>query len=325
MTCAADAQGVYPRAVVLQRRGGIGLAAVIAVGVGVLGCGGPLDSAEPRPKSHPDAGVNRGTGGKAVDQGMGGSPGFDAAPDVPWPVIAGCVTGQPPSPQFGPDPIPPIAIGCASTNISLGLVSDAARQGMFYGAALNPPVDGTAILSPSSSLCGYVSSPITLSIRGSSFRPGQTFNTSLSITPVGPPPQKSAVFPLTIKTVPIDFSVDPVVIDFGTITLGQFVPQQPVMVTNAADGAQFDNLYATQPQPGSFVLYQTGMPFGTSLRPGDTRQMFQAAFNPQTTGVFDATFLVSPFQPGVLIDPSCGVIRSITMHAKVTGAIPPVP
>lgn len=314
----------------LQRRGGIGLAAVIAVviavNLGALGCGGPLDSAEPRQKSHPDAGVDRGSGGiRVIDQGMGGSPGIDAAPDVQWPVIVGCVAGQPPSPQLAPDPIPPIAIGCASTTVSLGLLSDTARQGMFYSATLNPPVDGVAVLTPSMSLCAYTSAPLSLAVRGSAFRPGQTYTTSLSITPFGPPPMKSAVYPMTITTVPIDFSVDPAVIDFGTVTLGQPVPQRPVMITNAADGAQFDSLYATQPQQGPFVLYQSGMPFGNSIRPGDTRQMFLAALNPQTPGTFDATFLVSPFQPGILIDPSCGVIRSITMHARVTGANPPVP
>jgi hypothetical protein len=309
---------------VLQHRGGIGLAVVIAVGLGALGCGGPLDSAEPRPKSHPDAGVDRGAGGKRVDTGTGGSPGFDAAPDVQWPVIPGCISGLPPSPQFGPDPIPPLAIGCASSNIALGVLSDAAKQGMVYNAKLDPPIDGTAILQSTTSLCGYTSLPLSLVVRGSLFRPGQTYATSLSITPVGPPPQKSAVFGLTINVVPIDFSVGTTMIDFGTVTVGSYL-QQPIMITNALDGAPFDSLYATPAQQGPFLIYATGMPFGASVRPGETRQMFQVTLNPQATGTFDATFLVSAFQPGVLIDPSCGVIRSITMHVKVTSAGPPVP
>ncbi len=311
----------------LQRRGGIGLASFVAVlgavGTGVVGCGGPLDSPEPRPKSHPDAG----TGGKRVvdaGSGIGGSPGFDAAPDVQWPVILGCVSGQPPSPLFSPNFTGSIAVGCTSSTIQLGLLSDAARQGMVYSTRLDPLIDGAALLSPTNTLCGYANAPISLVIRGSAFRPGETYATSLSITPVGPPPQKSAVFGLTVNAVPIDFSVGPATIDFGTVTVGQYL-QQSITVTNALDGVPFDSLYATPTAQGPFILYALSTPFAGSVRPGEARQMFQATFNPQTTGTFDATFLVSAFQPGVLVDPSCGVIRSITMHAQVTGANPPVP
>jgi hypothetical protein len=195
---------------------------------------------------------------------------------------------------------------------------------MVYSTRLDPLIDGAALLSPTNTLCGYTNAPISLVIRGSTFRPGETYATSLSITPVGPPPQKGAVFGLTINAVPIDFNVGPATIDFGTVTVGQYL-QQSITVTNALDGAPFDSLYATPTAQGPFILYSLSTPLAGSVRPGEARQMFQATFNPQTTGTFDATFLVSPFQPGVLIDPSCGVIRSITMHAQVTGANPPVP
>ncbi len=314
---------VYPRRVVLQRRGGSGFVAVITVGLSALGCGGPLDSAEPQPTSHPDAGMDSGAGGKrAVDAAPDIIVVRDAAVDISYPIIPGCVSGLPPAPQMNPNPIPPIAVGCSSSTSVLGTIFDSAGQGMVYGALLNPPIDGLA-LSARSILCGSnFNDPIYLVVRQSAFHPGASYTTSLSITPSGPPPQKSAVFGLSINVVPIDFSIDPEVLDFGNVTIGEY-RRQALTVANAATSAPFDILYPSPQQQGPFLLLN--LPVGQSLQPGGSVEMLEASINAQVPGNYEATFLVSTFQPGVLVDPACGVIRSVVMRAQVSGATPPVP
>jgi hypothetical protein len=111
------------------------------------------------------------------------------------------------------------------------------------------------------------------------------------------------------------------VIDFGTVAVGVY-QRMPVTITNAAGGAAFGSVYASQQQPGPFLLLNT--PAGsTALQPGESRQLLAAVLSTQAPGTFEATYLVSAFQPGVLIDPSCGVIRSITMRAQVSNSLPP--
>jgi hypothetical protein len=54
--------------------------------------------------------------------------------------------------------------------------------------------------------------------------------------------------------------------------------------------------------------------------------MLVAVVNAQATGTFETTFLVGPYVPGVAIDPSCGVIRTVTLRATIVpGGLPPLP
>lgn len=309
----------------LQRCGGIGLAAVVVVGLGALGCGGPLDSAEPSARSYPDAGMDTGAGGKrAVDAAPDIIVVRDAAVDISSPVIPGCVTGRPPTPQIAPLPIPPIAVGCSSSTTVLGTVFDAAGQGMVINTLLNPAIDGLA-LGSTTIVCGNVNTtPLYLLTRQSALHPGASYNTTLTITAAGPPPQKSTLYPLTVNVVPIDFSIDPAVLDFGTVSVGQY-HRLTLTVSNATTSAPFDTLYASPQQQGPFLLLNLPVPNGTSLQPGGSVDMLEASINAQVPGQYEATFLVSTFQPGVLVDPACGVIRSVVMRAQVSGANPPVP
>ena len=57
-------------------------------------------------------------------------------------------------------------------------------------------------------------------------------------------------------------------------------------------------------------------------------RMLRAVLSALTPGTYGTTFLVSPFAAGTPIDPSCGVIRTITMRAQIapSGApLPPIP
>jgi hypothetical protein len=234
-----------------------------------------------------------------------------------WPIIPGCVSGLPPSPRFTPSSVPPVTISCASTSPLLLNVTDAANQGMIFNATLDPPIDGF-LAAYGADVCapGLADGmPVELFVRQGIALPGDTFSTTLRITPVGPA-QSGYAFPLTINTRAIDFTVDPAVIDFGTVYLGSYT-QMPVMVTNALDGAPFENIYAAQPQPGGpFSLFSNRLG-GPSLHPGDSQPLLVAYLNAQALGTFENTFLVSPFTPGVPIDPSCGVIRTVTMRVQV--------
>ncbi len=317
---------MYPVSVVSQRREGIGLAAIVVVAVaaaaggGAPGCGGPLDTAPPRPR---DAGTNTGAGGKRVVDAAPPSvrdAGFDTGVDVSWPIVPGCISGLPPSPQFSPDVIPTVAVSCSSSTSVILRVSDAAGQGMYYVPRLEPPIDGLS-LQYTGEICNWSGdSPIELVVRQAAVRPGAAYRTTLSITPTGPP-QPRSVFALNVNAVAIDFSVDPAVVDFGTVTPGQFM-RMALTITNATASAPFDTVFSSQQQQGPFLLYPIPSGGALSVQPGESRQMLEAVLNTQAPGTFEATFLVSPFQPGIAIDPACGVIRTVTMRALV---IPPGP
>lgn len=318
---------------VVSPRGGRGLAAVVvtlvvsAVGFGAAapGCGGPLDSRPPR--MTPDAGTDvRRTVDAARD--LGTRPDavviVDTGVSIPWPIIPGCVSGLPPSPRFTPGTIPPIAGSCASSSPVLLTVDDAAGQGMIFNSALDPPIDGLS-LTTGGNVCAVrgTSYPVTvqLFVRQGLSLPGQTLTTTLRITPVGPA-QPGYAFPLTINTVPINFTV-PDVIDFGQVNQGDYM-QMPVIVTNATDSAPFEQVYSTQTQQGLFSLVPNNLG-GPALQPGDSRPLLQAFLSALTAGTFETTFLVSPFQAGVPIDPSCGVIRTVTVRAQIIPSGPPPP
>jgi hypothetical protein len=106
------------------------------------------------------------------------------------------------------------------------------------------------------------------------------------------------------------------------VTQGDYM-QMPVTITNALDGAPFDIVYATQPQQGIFSLVPSGL--GGTLQPGDSKPLLQAFMSALTAGTVETTFLVSPFVPGIPIDPSCGVIRTVTMRAQILPSGPPPP
>jgi hypothetical protein len=108
------------------------------------------------------------------------------------------------------------------------------------------------------------------------------------------------------------------------VTQGAYT-QMTLMVSNALDSAPFESLYWTQPPQNVFSLLPNALP-GPSLLPGDSQPMLRAIMNAVTAGTVETTFLVSPFAPGMPIDPSCGVIRTITMRAQIApGGPPPLP
>ncbi len=240
--------------------------------------------------------MSSGAGGKrAVDAAAPDIVGVrDASVDISYPIVPGCVSGLPPSPQLVPTPIPPIAVGCAASTSAFASIFDLAGQGMVYNATLSPPVDGLS-LSTRGIVCGNsMTTPVYLTTRQSALHPGASYTTTVSITPAGPPPQTSAAFGLTINVVPIDFSIDPVVLDFGLVTVGQFRRLQ-LTVTNATTSAPFDTLYPLPQQQGPFLLLNLPVTTGQSLKPGESFAMLEASIN------------------------------AVVMRAQISGANPPVP
>jgi len=316
---------VYSLLVVLQRRGGSGPAVIIIIAVvaivaaGATGCGGPVDSRPPRADAGPV--TNRGTGGtmRTIDPVHDSGP--VAAVDVGWPAVSGCASGLPPSPRFSADQIPPVAIGCASSSIVILRVSDAAAQGMVFTARLDPPVFGLSLDFDPDLCASDVDAPISLVVNQFAFRPGASFTTSLWITPMGPPPQPSSVFTLHINTVAVDFTLNPDLVDFGTLATGVY-QTMPIGITNAPDGAPIDGVFPSQQRQGPFVILPTPVPDQPSLQPGQSRQMLQAVLNTQATGTFEASFLVSAFPPGTLVAPACGVVRPLTVRAQIVAPAP---
>ncbi len=263
----------------------------------------------------PDASVDAG-----VDVGV--DAGVDSRIDAQWPVVAGCVSGLPPSPRFNPQRIAPVLISCMPSRTDIMFLSDVAFQGMLFDAVLGSPIEGIALSFPRD-LCGFdFNAPITLDVSQSAALPGTSFSTTLQVTIVGPPPQLTHVFPMEIDTVAIDFSVDPNLVDFGTVSAGQSV-RIPLTVINALDGAPLANVFATQPAQGPFQLSPNFFLGGTPLPPGDAQPILDAVLNAQTVGDYENTFLVSAFPPGSVIDTRCGVIRTITMRAQVVSNLPP--
>ena len=325
--CAGGGPAVYSVAVVLLRRGGIGLAAdtvgavvvaIVVAAASVPGCGGPLDS--PTPPAPADAGTG---GRRSVDASpvvRDAGPGMDAAIDVPWPIVPGCITGVPPAPRFSPTFIPPVTIGCEASSTVILRVADAAAQGMIFRAALDPPIAGFSATF-SGDLCGFdIDTPIYLEVQQGAVHPGFSITTVLRISVLGPPPQADSVFALNINTAPIDFTVDPAVVDFGVVPVG-LSPRIPIAVITAADSAPFQAVFPTLQQQGPFFLFPTSAG-GPTMQPGDALPMLSAVLNPQAPGTFENTFLVSAFSPGIAIDPACGVIRTVTMRAQVVLSLP---
>jgi hypothetical protein len=307
---------VYSLLVVFQRRGGSGFAVVIVatIAAGVAGCG-PIDSRPPGS----DAGVganagNTGAGGMLIDPvhdaGSGG------AVDVAWPAVSGCVSGLPPAPRFDSDHVSPVVVGCAATSTVILRASDAAAQGMVFTARLNRPIPGLALDFDPDLCASDVDAPISLVVSQFAFRPGASFTTAVLVAPLGPPPQPSTAFTLNIKTAALDFTVDPDVVDFGTVSTGVF-QTMPITITNAIDGAPLDSVFPSQSGQGPFVIFPAPSSAKQSLQPGESRPLLGAALNTQATGTFQATFLISAFPPGTPVDPACGVIRSVTLRAQV--------
>jgi hypothetical protein len=154
-----------------------------------------------------------------------------------------------------------------------------------------------------------------------SFRPGAAFVTVLSVTPVGPPPQPSARFTLSLKTAALDFTVDPDVVDFGTVPAGVF-QTLPITITNAMDGAPLDSVFPSQNGQSPFLIVPAPSSAKQSLQPGESQQMLGAVLYTQATGKFEATFLISAFPPDTPVDPACGVIRTVTLRAQVVNPGP---
>jgi hypothetical protein len=310
---------VYSLLVVFQRRGGSGLAVVIVVAIaaGVAGCG-PIDSRPPRS----DAGMaaNTGAGGMRIDPvhdaGSGG------AVDVAWPAVSGCVSGMPPAPRFDSDHVSPIVIGCAPTSTVILRASDAMAQGMVFTARLDRPISGLSLDFDPDLCASDVDAPISLVVSQLAFRPGASFTTAVWVAPVGPPPQPRTTFTLNIETAALDFTIDPDVVDFGTVLAGAF-QTMPITITNAIDGAPLDSVFPSQSGQGPFVIIPAPSTAKPSLQPGESRQLLGAVLNTQATGTFEATFLISPFPPDTPVDPACGVIRSLTLRARVVGPGPP--
>jgi hypothetical protein len=327
MTRGAIAQPPVPRAVyslpvVLQRRGGSGLAVVIAVAfgaAGAVGCGGPIDSRLPDPR---DAGTNSGTGGKRTIDPVHDAGTVEAAVDVAWPTIPGCVSGLPPAPLLNVTAMQPIAIGCASSSAVLLRVSDTAAHGMSFTAGLSPPIDGLSLDFAGNLCASDIDTPVELVVRQFALQPGPPLATFVWVTPVGPSPQLGSGFALQIRRAPIDFTIDPAVVDFGTVPAGVY-QRMPITITNAVDGAMFDGVFPSQQQQGPFLILPIPSTGAPSLQPGESRQMLAAILNTQATGTFEASFLVSAFPPGTPVDPACGIVRPLTVRAQIVAQGPP--
>ena len=265
---------------------------------------------------------NTGAGGKRTIDPVHDAAAVEAAVDVSWPAVSGCVSGLPPSPRFNSDNVAPIVIGCAATSTVILRASDAAAQGMVFAARLDPPIFGLALDFDPDLCASDVDTPISLVVSQQAFRPGASFATTVFVTPLGPPPQTISGFPLSIETVALDFTIDPDVVDFGTLSTGVF-QTMPITITNALDGAPLDSVFPSQNGRGPFVIIPAPSSAKPSLQPGESRQLLGAVLNTQATGTFEASFLVSAFPPDTPVDPACGVIRSVTLRAQVVAPGPP--
>ena len=305
---------------------------VIAVGLVVVagGCGGPLDSPDPpvvrdagtdvRPDLSRDRG---GAGGRRATDGAADAPdaGIDGPQDAPWPVIPGCVTGLPPQPTFttaidgGV-----IVVGCAELSRTIVRVGDSSHHGFLLNATFDPLQVGIDLSYPSPFCADEAEMPINLLVSGAAgLIPGQRFSTTLRTQVLGPlGPQDNRPVRLDMMVAPVDFRLDTDLVDFGVVTLGEF---RSVTVTaiNSPAGAPFMNLYGSPYAAAPFFL--SGPTMGADpqavLEPGASLPLLTVALYAATPGSFQSSFLISPFQTGVSIDPSCGVIRSLTVRAQI--------
>ncbi len=302
---------------------------VIVVGVAVVagGCGGPLDSPDPAVVRDAAVDVGRdlsrdrgGAGGYRTDGGERDAP-DDGGVDAPWPVIPGCVTGLPPQPTLtAAADGGVVVIGCAEVTRTVAWLGDSSHHGLFITMTIDPPLPGV-YLSYSNTLCAdQAETPIYLGVSApSGLAPGERFSTILRTQVLGPPNVAiNQAVRVDMLVAPIDFSLNTDLVDFGDVPLGES-RSVTVMATNSPASAPFFNLYAIPSAAGPF--YVTGPTMGPGpqpvLEPGASLPLLTVSMYANLTGSFQSSFLVSPFIPRGAIDPSCGVIRSLTVRAHI--------
>jgi hypothetical protein len=335
--------------------GKIALIAVVCGAGALAACSGPLDSPTPRPPLARDAGVDfrrdvasdRGTDvadrgptprDASVEVGFDSPPRIDLGVDLradlrldlgldlgvdapaPWPVLFGCVTGLPPLPDMliTGGQVSPLVVGCAGLSRTIATLYDRTRSGFIFTARFDPPLDGFEVSPSRGAVCSDGQGvSIIVTAPDSQRHPGFSGTVSLVIAVEGP---SAPVFllRLPVSVVTTDFSLASEVIDFGRIPFGTGRTTE-VVVTNAPSSAPIQTLYTSPQAAGPFSLESRPMDgeFPSPLEPGETGPMLTSFFLPTTIGTFTSTFLVSPFVPGVSIDPLCGGVRMLTLTGQV--------
>jgi hypothetical protein len=209
-------------------------------------------------------------------------------------------------------------VGCAALSRTIATVYDHTRSGFIFSARFEPPLAGFEVSPARGSVCSDgVGVPIVVTAPDSQRRPGFSATVTLAIVVEGPGAPAFLVR-LPVSVVTTDFTLVSEVIDFGRIPLGTGRTTE-VVVTNASTSAAIQTLY-TSPQaayPFSLESRPVDGEFPSPLEPGETGPMLSALFLPTTIGTFTSSFLVSPFIPGVSIDPLCGGVLRLTLTGQV--------
>jgi hypothetical protein len=246
---------------------------------------------------------------------------FDVRPDVPgWPVIAGCVTGMAPVVDLEPVEITNIRVGCGPISRVVAHVNELSGQGMVISAVLDPPIKGFEIsYSPSFCARSPVADIVVNATGTAGYRTGDQVSTTLRVQVQGPG-GLTLIEPLTFSVAPTKFMLDSASYDFGTVFPGSFMIHQ-VWVSNLADSAPIGQL-TEAPVSSDPFFFSLPAPGAPALEPGYAAQMLTVLLSPSAGGSYGADFSVSPFAPGVFVDPSCGATALISLHATVLSNLP---
>ncbi len=250
---------------------------------------------------------------------------FDMRPPPPdlggWPTVPGCVTGFPPVPEVLPTNSF-LTIGCGPVSRVVARVDEASGQGMVISAVLDPPLRGLAI-AYTPTLCQRApAADILVNATGTAgLSPGVQLATTLRVQVQGPA-GPSYAYPLTFTVMATNFGLETDTIDFGTVLSGSFLARD-LIVNNLIPGAPIGQL-AEAPvsaDPFFFALPALGTP---ALEAGTAAALVTIFLSPSSPGKYQSTFTLSPFVPGVFVDPTCGAPRMLTLSANVV-APPPLP
>jgi len=320
--------------------GKIALAAMACATAALAACSGPLDSPTPRPRVVRDAGpdhlvrdVRPDRGSDVADRGpslpdlapeviVDKPVTVDAGIDAPgWPVVPGCVLGLPPNPlvQITRE-ANPLVVGCAGLTRTVATLLDSSRSGFIFTAAFDPPLDGFYVSPAQGVVCADGQGvPLTVVASELSMRhPGSSGNASVRINIPGPIPLSfPIVFPYSV--VSTEFTVVNETIDFGLVPIGAARTTE-VVFSNLRTSPAIQTMY-TIPQvqdPFSFGTSGVMRPFSLPLEPGQTGPLLTAYFDSSSVGTFAGTFVVSPFPPGMPLDPGCaGLTHFVTLRGQV--------
>jgi hypothetical protein len=123
---------------------------------------------------------------------------------------------------------------------------------------------------------------------------------------------------VTATLIASDFTLDPTVLDFGSVLAGQVVTLHVTVHNNAA--APLEKLVPSGPQyePFSYrdwVIHGEDTPPTVPIPPGGSQQI-TISFSPSTPGNFSSTLELSPFDPGV--PATCGTPQTLALHGVAT-------